>query len=154
MKRRTPTPPPPPDAFTIACASAGYECVREYRFHPVRKWRFDYALPSERVAIEVEGGVWTKGRHITPKGFLADIDKYNTATAMGWRVFRVTPSSLLTDALHLISAVTSSSSATATLDASPSTSFSSCSSFTLSESRKSRRRRKQHRDPLDLFPDY
>ena len=143
--------PPSPDAFTIACASAGYECVREYRFHPVRKWRFDYALPSEHVAIEVEGGVWTKGRHINPKGFLADIEKYNTATAMGWRVFRVTPSSLLTDALHLISAVASSSSATATPAAPSPTSFSSC---TLSESRKRSRRRKQHRDPSDLFPDY
>ena len=141
-RKRPPSPPPPPDAFTIACADAGYECVREYRFHPVRKWRFDYALPSCMVAVEVEGGVWTKGRHINPKGFLADIEKYNAATAMGWRVFRVTPSSLLTDALHLIEAVVPSSTGAAPSEPSPATKT------------KSSRRRKQHRDPSDLFPDY
>ena len=142
-RKRPPSPPPPPDAFTIACADAGYECVREYRFHPVRKWRFDYALPSERVAIEVEGGVWTRGRHITPKGFLADIDKYNTATAMGWRVFRFTPSSLLTDALHLIESVVPSSTGTAPSVSSPA-----------ATETKSSRRRKRHRAPSDLFPDF
>lgn len=70
------------------------ECVKEYRFHPTRKWRFDYAIPEYKIALEVEGGVWTRGRHTSPKGFLGDIEKYNTATLMGWRVFRTTPDEL------------------------------------------------------------
>ena len=70
------------------------ECVKEYRFHPTRKWRFDYAIPEHKIALEVEGGVWTRGRHTSPKGFLNDIEKYNTATLMGWRVFRTTPDDL------------------------------------------------------------
>lgn len=63
---------------------------REHRFHPVRRWRFDIAFPDRFVALEVEGGVYTGGRHVTPQGFTADAEKYNTATLMGWRVLRVT----------------------------------------------------------------
>lgn len=86
------------------------ECVREYRFHQKRKWRFDYAMPAYRIALEVEGGVWTGGRHIRPKGFLGDIEKYNTATLLGWRVFRTTPDKLLTDeTIQLLKTAISSS---------------------------------------------
>lgn len=67
------------------------ELVREHRFHPVRKWRFDYALPELKVAIEVEGAVWTKGRHTRGAGFIKDMEKYNTAATMGWTVIRITP---------------------------------------------------------------
>lgn len=87
----------PTDLFTALCRSdLRVTCVREYKFHPVRRWRFDYAIPSHKVAIEVEGGVWTQGRHTRPKGFLGDMEKYNTATAMGWRILRVTPDTLAT----------------------------------------------------------
>lgn len=63
----------------------------EYLFHPTRRWRFDYAIPSLQIAVEIEGGIWSRGRHINPVGFLKDMEKYNTATAMGWRVLRTTP---------------------------------------------------------------
>lgn len=87
------------DLFTALCRSdLRVACVRELKFHPVRRWRFDYAIPSHKVAIEVEGGVWTQGRHTRPKGFLGDMEKYNTATAMGWRILRVTPDTLTTGA--------------------------------------------------------
>ena len=61
---------------------------REHSFHWHRRWRFDYACPAAMIAVEIEGGVWTGGRHTRGKGFLRDIEKYNEATAMGWRVFR------------------------------------------------------------------
>jgi very-short-patch-repair endonuclease len=67
------------------------DLIPEYRFHPVRKWRFDYANPMYMVAIEIEGGVFSNGRHTRGKGFVNDMEKYNTATAMGWRVLRFTP---------------------------------------------------------------
>jgi very-short-patch-repair endonuclease len=70
--------------------------VREHRFEPLRKWAFDFAWPALRVALEVEGGVWTGGRHTSPAGFLADCAKYNHAAALGWRVLRVTPDQLCT----------------------------------------------------------
>lgn len=67
---------------------------REYRFHPVRKWRFDYAWPTYMVALEVEGAVWVRGRHTRGSGFLKDMEKYNTAASMGWLVLRTTPQDL------------------------------------------------------------
>lgn len=83
------------DVFTVICKTdLGVECVKEYKFHPERRWRFDYAIPEHKIALEVEGGVWTQGRHTRPQGFLGDIEKYNTATLMGWRVFRTTPTDL------------------------------------------------------------
>lgn len=83
------------DVFTVICKTdLGVECVKEYKFHPERRWRFDYAIPEYKIALEVEGGVWTQGRHTRPQGFLGDVEKYNTATLLGWRVFRTTPSEL------------------------------------------------------------
>ena len=72
-------------------SATGLDCMAEWRFHPQRKWRFDYAVPAARVAIEVEGGVFTGGRHTTGAGFTADLEKYNTAESMGWHVLRITP---------------------------------------------------------------
>lgn len=66
----------------------------EYRFHPKRKWRFDYAWLSYRVAVEIEGGIWTGGRHTRGLGFMKDMEKYNAAAALGWRIFRFTPKEL------------------------------------------------------------
>ena len=86
--RQTAAKPPLRDVFTVICKTdLKVDCVKEFKFHPVRKWRFDYAVPEHKIALEVEGGVWTGGRHTSPKGFLGDIEKYNTATLMGWRVY-------------------------------------------------------------------
>ncbi len=90
---------PKSDFFTILCRSdLKEECIKEHKFHPTRKWRFDYAIPRLKIAIEVEGGVWTGGRHVSPKGFLNDMEKYNTATIMGWRVLRTIPDELCSNA--------------------------------------------------------
>jgi hypothetical protein len=69
------------------CGGAwGLEC--EYRFAEGRRFRFDY-YHMNGVAIELEGGVWTRGRHTRPSGFLNDMEKYNLAASMGILVFRV-----------------------------------------------------------------
>ena len=63
---------------------------REYRFDAKRRWRFDFAWPAQKVAVEVDGGTWTGGRHTSGAGFAADIEKLNAATTQGWRVLRYT----------------------------------------------------------------
>ena len=68
---------------------------KEHRFNPNRRWRFDYAFIKYKIAIEVEGGVWIRGRHSRGKGMIADMEKYNWAVVNGWRVLRYTPQSLL-----------------------------------------------------------
>lgn len=75
------------------------EPEEEFRFHPTRKWRFDFAYPEQKIAVEVEGGTWVGGRHIHPVGFEKDCEKYNAATAMGWKVFRVPPKLLTVEYL-------------------------------------------------------
>jgi hypothetical protein len=83
------------DLFVACCVAAGLpKPVEEHRFHESRQWRFDYAWPDRRVALEIEGGVYSGGRHVRGKGFEADAEKYNHATLCGWRVFRVTTSML------------------------------------------------------------
>lgn len=62
----------------------------EYRFHPTRMWRFDFCWPQEKIAVEVEGGTWSGGRHTTGSGFRKDCEKYNHAAKMGFYVFRFT----------------------------------------------------------------
>lgn len=80
------------DAFTAICLSElRMEVVKEFQFHPTRRWRFDYAIPSHKIALEVEGGVFSKGRHTRGAGFIGDIEKYNEATRLGWRVVRTVP---------------------------------------------------------------
>ena len=78
-------------ARAFALLAADYpQPVREYRFHPTRKWRFDFAWVRERVAVEIEGGAWSQGRHTRGAGFSEDCAKYNAATCAGWSVLRFT----------------------------------------------------------------
>jgi hypothetical protein len=77
--------------------------VEEFRFAPPRRWRFDLAWPERKLAVEVEGGVWTGGRHTRPAGYLKDIEKYNEASILGWRLVRITPAMIKSgEALTLI----------------------------------------------------
>ena len=61
------------------------EPEREHRFHEVRKWRFDFAWPSAKLAVELHGG-GNRGRHASVTGMAADLEKHNAATRLGWRV--------------------------------------------------------------------
>jgi len=74
--------------------------VREHRFHPTRRWRFDFAIPDLMLAIEVEGvtsygqnkdGSMKLGRHQNAKGYTEDCIKYGEAMMLGWTVYRCTP---------------------------------------------------------------
>ena len=73
--------------------------VRECRFHPTRRWRFDFAWEVEMLAVEVEGitfygknknGTMKLGRHQTGKGAETDCEKYGAAMLLGWDVYRCT----------------------------------------------------------------
>jgi very-short-patch-repair endonuclease len=72
----------------------------EFRFHPTRKFRFDFAWPEFRLGLEIDGGIWTGGRHVRPKGFLRDQEKTNLAAVEGWAVLRVTPQDFQTGAVY------------------------------------------------------
>ena len=86
------------------------EPVLEHHFHDKRKWRLDLAWPDHRIAIEIDGGTYSGGRHTRGKGFEKDHEKFNAAAILCWRVFRFTtnhvrdthyPLATLKEAAHL-----------------------------------------------------
>lgn len=90
------------DALVDAQATAaGWpKPIREYRFHPTRRWRFDFAWVGDpgceggwqnRTAVEIQGGIWTRGKHGRGSGIVKDYEKLNHAQADGWTVLQLTP---------------------------------------------------------------
>ena len=61
---------------------------REFKFCQDRKWRADFHLVDKMILIEVEGGIWSGGRHTRAKGYLGDMEKYNSAQELGYSVYR------------------------------------------------------------------
>lgn len=76
--------------------------ISELKFHPTRKWRFDFCFPSIMVALEVEGGMFVKSRHRTGIGYINDCEKYNNAVMLGWKVLRVATTSQAAEAIDFI----------------------------------------------------
>ena len=77
--------------FAWACAQTGLaEPEHEATFHPTRKWRVDFLWREQRVAVEIEGGIFAKGRHTRGVGYAKDADKYNQLTMMGFKLLRFT----------------------------------------------------------------
>lgn len=71
----------------------------DFRFHPGRRWEFDFAWPDvtlrggSKLSLEIEGGVWMKsgGAHRSGNNYVLDLEKYNQAALDGWLVLRVLP---------------------------------------------------------------
>ena len=63
---------------------------REFRFAPPRRFRFDFAWPDRMLAVEVDGGTWSGGRHTRGSGFARDAEKFNIAAMAGWCVLHFT----------------------------------------------------------------
>ncbi len=80
--------------------AAGLNPVPEFQFHKPRRWRFDFAFPDQKVAVECEGGTFSGGRHVRGKGFALDCQKYNQASIDGWTLLRFT-GAMITDGTAL-----------------------------------------------------
>lgn len=64
------------------------EPERQFRFHPTRRWRADFCWTRERLLVEVDGGIWTEGRHTRGSGYEEDCRKLNAAAGQGYWVMR------------------------------------------------------------------
>jgi len=87
------------ELLAIHLCELGLQFAREYRFHPLRDWRADFivATPGRRYfLIEIEGGIWTQGRHTRGKGYADDLKKYRAAVSMGFPVLRFSTEEVLT----------------------------------------------------------
>lgn len=73
------------------CNQNALELLHEHRFDDSRKYRFDYAIPALKIAVEYEGGIFMRhSGHNTPAHYTKDTEKYNLAQRLGWRVLRFT----------------------------------------------------------------
>lgn len=78
------------------------DAVAEFKFHPTRKWRADFSLPGAMILIEIDGGVFSGGRHTRGAGFIKDQEKLNAAARLGYRVLRYTPADCTAKRLTII----------------------------------------------------
>lgn len=79
------------ETFALQCRAHKLEPEREFQFAEGRKWAFDFAWLDKMIAVEIEGGTkFGKSRHSRGAGFENDAKKYNTATRLGWKVYRYT----------------------------------------------------------------
>lgn len=85
--------------FLTLCQQTGSAAgvQAEYQFAPPRRWRYDFAWPERRVAVEFDGGQWVAfgGRHNRD----SDREKLNHGAALGWRVLRFSNQQWDTDPL-------------------------------------------------------
>jgi hypothetical protein len=96
-KAPRPTKIPKPDKakqvfgeLTLMLKKMNIPYSHELQFHHARKWRFDLAAPSLKLAWEYEGIYSTHSRHTNNKGYSQDTTKYNQAQILGWKVLRYT----------------------------------------------------------------
>ena len=62
----------------------------EFRFHPTRKWRFDFAWPDKMIAVEFEGGIFKGFGHTRGIAYTLNCEKYNESILLGWKLYRFT----------------------------------------------------------------
>lgn len=98
--------------FPMACRAIGLPSpTPEYQFALPRKWAFDWCWPDRMLALEVEGGLYGRGKacpvchrkapgaHSSIERMVKDLEKYNEAALLGWRVLRGQPDDLKTGAV-------------------------------------------------------
>ena len=92
-------------AVTYALAvlrEAGYECETEFRFHPMRRWRFDIVILDHDIGIEIQGASYVAGRHTRGTGYANDCEKLNAATCAGWKVLWYTTHQITKDPMVVV----------------------------------------------------
>lgn len=82
----------PEDIFALHCKVNKIEVLREFKFHPIRRWKADFLIVGTKILVEVEGGIFINGRHSRGAGMEADMEKYNAAQELGYSVLRFSPS--------------------------------------------------------------
>ena len=73
----------------IAAWEADYQ-ERYAKSKRSKRYRLDFAHPDSRTGVEIQGGVYNRGRHVTGSGYERDCRKYNLAYTSGWTIFLLT----------------------------------------------------------------
>jgi hypothetical protein len=90
--------------FLTGCKARGLPTPeREWPVSNDRKFSFDWAWPEQKIALEIEGGIYGRGKpcpmckrkavgaHTSIERLKSDMEKYNLAAMLGWLVLRARP---------------------------------------------------------------
>lgn len=91
VSKRKAKPNPAHELLKVHLDELKLEWQDEYKFHETRKWRCDFFLPALKTAIEIQGAVWTQGRHTRGAGYLKDMEKFRELAKAGHRLLMFTP---------------------------------------------------------------
>lgn len=91
----------------ILKAQGIHDFETEFRFAAPRRFRLDFAWPDERVGLELQGGVYSRGRHVRGAGYTKDVEKMNLAILLGWRVLQATGEMIRDDPRLLVEMIAS-----------------------------------------------
>jgi len=86
-------------SFAFALKAIGVEMIQQYKFHPTRRWRLDFANVASKVALEIDGGEFSNGAHNRGARMANDYEKRNAAIELGWVVFQLTGAMVNNDPL-------------------------------------------------------
>ena len=73
-------------ALHLKALNIKYE--REFKFCESRKWKADFHILESKLLVEVEGGIWSGGRHTRGSGYIKDLEKYNEVSKLGYTLLR------------------------------------------------------------------
>lgn len=68
--------------------------LRNQRYLPPTDLEFDFSWLDLKIAIEVQGGIYKRGRrtgHVSPTGMRRDMYKMCLAQSVGWIIYQVQP---------------------------------------------------------------
>lgn len=86
--------------FPKFCVQFGLpEPTPEVKFHPERKWKADFCWVAQRLILEIQGGIFTGGRHVRGAALLKEMEKLNAAAKLGYRVMYCTPRDIETGSI-------------------------------------------------------
>ena len=92
-------------SFAFALKSVDVDMVQQYKFHPTRRWRLDFADTETLVCVEIDGGEFMTGKktsaHNRGARRVQDYEKRNSATEMGWAVLQLTGAMVKRDPVGL-----------------------------------------------------
>lgn len=63
--------------------------VRQYMFHPTRKYRADFGFVDEKVLVEIMGTRSARSAHTTVMGYHSDCIRMCQAQALGWAILYI-----------------------------------------------------------------
>lgn len=85
--------------------SEGLKPEVQYKYVPGRKFEADFCFVTEKLIVEVDGGIYSRRAHGSISGIIADMKRTNYAAMNGWRVMRYQPAEITKEPARVIAEI-------------------------------------------------